>query len=84
MSEVIAADKLRLHIEAVERLESEEQGLKEDKKERYALMKAEGFNVKVARKLIAMRKRDPNDRTTEETELALYAEALGMQLGFEI
>lgn len=84
MSQAIAADEIRLLVERYERLDEEEKGLKDDKKDVLAEAKARGFNVKVLRKIIAMRKRDPNDRTTEEAELALYASALGMQLGFDI
>lgn len=84
MSETIAVDILRQHVEAIERLESEEVGLRDDKKDRYALLKAEGFDVKQVRKLIAMRKKRTEERTTEEAVLATYAAALGMQLGFDI
>jgi len=84
MSDNIAADQLRAHVEAIERLESEGQGLKDDKKDRYLQMKSEGFDVKQVRKLIAMRKKDPKDRTHEEGILATYAAALNMQLGFDI
>ncbi|GLV28174.1 UPF0335 protein [Sphingobium sp. TomTYG75] len=83
MSDNIAADKLRLHVEAIERLESEEKGLKDDKRDRYLTLKSEGFDPKVVRKLVAMRKKDPNDRTTEEAVLATYMAALNMQTGFD-
>lgn len=84
MSDNIAADILRQHVEAIERLESEEQGLKDDKKDRYLALKAEGFDVKAVRKLIAMRKKRTDERTQEEAILATYAAALNMQLGFDI
>lgn len=84
MSDNIAVEQFRAHVEAIERLESEEQGIKDDKKDRYALMKSEGYDIKQVRKLITMRKKDPNDRTHEEGILATYAAALNMQLGFDI
>lgn len=84
MSDNFAADQLRLLIERYERLDEEEQGLKDDKKDVLLEARGRGFNVKVMRKLIAMRKRDPIERTTEEAELAIYAAALGMQLGLDI
>lgn len=84
MSDSIAADILRQHVEAIERLESEEQGLKEDKKDRYAALKSEGFDVKAVRKLVAMRKKRTDERTQEEAILATYAAALDVQLGFDI
>lgn len=84
MSDNIAVDILRQHVEAIERLESEEQGLKDDKKVRYLALKSEGFDVKAVRKLVAMRKKRADERTQEEAVLATYAAALGMQLGFDI
>ncbi|OAH41274.1 hypothetical protein AX777_11350 [Sphingobium yanoikuyae] len=84
MSDNIAVDILRQHVEAIERLESEEQGLKDDKKDRYLALKSEGFDVKAVRKLVAMRKKRADERTQEEAVLATYAAALGMQLGFDI
>lgn len=84
MSDNIAVDILRQHVEAIERLESEEQGLKDDKKDRYLALKSEGFDVKAVRKLVGMRKKRADERTQEEAVLATYAAALGMQLGFDI
>lgn len=84
MSDNIAVDILRQHVEAIERLESEKAGIGDDIKDRYLALKSDGFDVKVIRKLIAMRKKRPEDRTQEEAVLATYAAALGMQLGFDI
>lgn len=84
MTSALPADEIRLLVERYERLDGEEKGLKDDKKDVLAEAKARGFNVKVLRKIIAMRKLNQDDRTTEEAELALYAAALGMQLGFDI
>lgn len=84
MSDNIAADQLRLHVEALERLASEKAGIAEDEKERFALAKSDGFDVKALRQLLAMRKKRQDERTQEEAVLATYAAALGMQLGFDI
>ena len=84
MTSALPADEIRLLVERYERLDEEEKGLKDDKKDVLLEAKARGFNVKVLRKIIAMRKRNQDDRTTEEAELALYAAALNMQLGFDI
>lgn len=84
MSNVIAADALRLHIEALERLDSERQGIAEDTKERYALAKSEGFDPKTMRKIIARRKLDAQIQAEADMLLATYATALGMQMSFDL
>lgn len=84
MSNVIAADALRLHIEAIERLDSERQGIAEDTKERYALAKGEGFDVKTMRKVIARRKLEPHILEEADALLATYCIALGMQMSFDL
>ncbi len=84
MSQNFAADQLRLLVERVERLEDEKKGIGEDIKDVYLEAKATGFDPKIMRKLVAMRKKNPNDRAEEEAILATYAAALGMQLGFDI
>ena len=83
MSENFAADDLRNGIERIERLETEKQGIADDIKDTYAEYKAKGFDPKAMRKIIAMRKRDTNDRQTEEAVLATYMAALNMQSGFD-
>ncbi|WP_293921107.1 DUF2312 domain-containing protein [Sphingobium sp. UBA5915] len=84
MSDNVAVEVLRQHIEAIERLESEKTGIGDDIKDRYSALKAEGFDVKACRKLVAMRKKRTDERTQEEAVLATYAAALNMQLGFDI
>ncbi|MDF0543358.1 DUF2312 domain-containing protein [Sphingobium sp. H39-3-25] len=84
MSENVAADELRLLVERYERLDEEAKGLAEDKKDVLLEAKSRGFCTKTIRKIIAARKKDPNDRATEEAIYASYASALGMQLGFDI
>ncbi len=73
-----ARDQLRALVERIERLEEEKKAIAEDIKEVYAEAKALGFDTKVLRKVITMRKKDPQEREEEEAMLALYLSALGM------
>ncbi len=77
-AEGIAADELKQFIERVERLEEEQAGLAEDKKEVYAEAKGRGFDVKTIRKIVAMRKQDESDRKEQAAILELYCQALGL------
>ena len=74
----IAADRLRSLVERIERLEEEKKALQEDIKDVYAEAKGNGFDVKILRKIISMRKRDRAEIDEEETILELYLRALGM------
>ncbi|ALG71691.1 MULTISPECIES: DUF2312 domain-containing protein [Azospirillum] len=80
MSDVggIAADRLKSFVERIERLEEEKRGLQEDIKEVYAEAKGTGFDVKIIRQIIRLRKMDKADRQEQEAILELYKEALGM------
>lgn len=80
----IAADKLRLLIERIERLEDEKKGLGDDIKDVYLEAKATGFDVKTMRQIVRIRKMQPHDRQEAEALLSTYAAALGMQLWFDI
>ena len=74
----VAADQLKTIIERIERLEEEKKEVGEQIKEVYAEAKGNGFDTKTLRKVIAMRKKDPNERSEEEAMLDLYLSALGM------
>ncbi|MTI16542.1 DUF2312 domain-containing protein [Rhodobacteraceae bacterium RKSG542] len=74
----VAADQLRSFIERVERLEEEKKVISDDIKDVYAEAKGNGFDVKVMRKIIALRKRQPHEREEEEAIMDLYLHALGM------
>ena len=74
----VAADQLRSIVERIERLEEEKKALAEDIKDVYAEAKGNGFDTKILRKLISMRKRDRAELDEEETILELYLRALGM------
>jgi uncharacterized protein (UPF0335 family) len=73
----VAAERLRSFVQRIERLEEDKAGLGHDLKEVYAEAKGEGFDVKVLRKLISLRKRDPQQRREEEELLELYLSAIG-------
>lgn len=72
-----AQGRLRTIIERVERLEEDKKAILEDIKEVFAEAKGEGFDVKVLRKVIRMRKQDKAKRQEEEAILDLYLSALG-------
>ncbi len=74
----IAADRLRSLIERIERLEEERKALGSDIKDIYAEAKSAGFDVKVIRQLITIRKKEPAEIEEAETLLDLYRRALGM------
>jgi len=74
----VTADELRQFIERIERLEQEKKDLAEQVKEVMAEAKGRGYDTKVMRKVIALRKRDQNDIAEEEAVLEMYKEALGM------
>jgi uncharacterized protein (UPF0335 family) len=71
------ADRLRSFVDRIERLEEEKAGLADDIKDVYHEAKGEGFDVKVLRKVISLRKKDPQERAEEEELLELYLSALG-------
>jgi uncharacterized protein (UPF0335 family) len=74
----IAADRLRSLVERIERLEEEKKALGDDIKEVYAEAKGSGFDTKIMRQVIRLRKMDGDDRQEQETLLDLYKQALGM------
>ncbi len=74
----VTADELRQFIERIERLDAEKKDLAEQQKEVMAEAKGRGYDTKVMRKLIMLRKRDQNDIAEEEAILEMYKEALGM------
>jgi len=69
---------LKSIVERIERLEEEKKTVADDIKEVYAEAKGNGFDTKVLRKVIAIRKRDANERAEEEAILELYLSALGI------
>ncbi len=74
----IAADRLRSIIERIERLEEERRALGSDIKDIYAEAKSAGFDTKVLRQIISIRRKEPAEVEEQETLLDLYKRALGM------
>ena len=74
----IAGDRLKSLIERIERLEEEKRALGEDIKEVYAEAKGTGFDPKIMRQIIRIRRRDKDDLDEEESLLDVYKRALGM------
>ncbi len=74
----VAAAELRQFIERFERLEAEKQEIADQQKEVMAEAKGRGYDTRVMRKVIALRKRDKNDVAEEEAVMELYKAALGM------
>lgn len=72
-----AEGQLRSLVQRVERLEEEKKALAGDVKEVYAEAKSQGFDTKIMRKVVALRRKDPNERAEEETLIDLYLGALG-------
>lgn len=74
----VTAEELRQFIERVEQLEAEKRDLAEQLKETMAEAKGRGYDTKVLRKLIALRRRKPDEIAEEEAVLEAYKAALGM------
>ncbi|PHR19391.1 MAG: DUF2312 domain-containing protein [Hoeflea sp.] len=77
-SGAVARDQLRSIVERIERLEEEKKTIADDIKDVYGEAKSNGYDVKVLRKIIAIRKQDQNDRLEQEAILDTYLHALGM------
>ncbi len=74
----VTADELRQFIERWEQLESEKKDIAEQQKELMAEAKGRGYDTKVMRKVIALRKRKPDEIAEEEAIMEMYKTALGM------
>jgi uncharacterized protein (UPF0335 family) len=78
-----AKGQLKSLVERIEKLEEEKKAIAGDIKEIYAEAKAHGFDTKVLRKVIGLRKKDLHEREEEEAILDLYLHALGMAVAAE-
>jgi uncharacterized protein (UPF0335 family) len=78
MSEAIAVDELRLLIERIERLEEEKKGLGDDVRDVYSEGKSRGYDAKIMRQIVKLRKMPREDRQEMEAILDLYKAALGL------
>lgn len=71
-------DRLRLLIERIERLEEEKKGIADDVKDVYGEAKAVGYDAKIMRQIVRLRKMKPDDRAEQEAILDTYKAALGL------
>ena len=74
----VAGDRLKSFVERIERLEEEKAALTSDLRDVYAEAKGTGFDVKILRQIIRLRKMEDPDRKEQEELLDLYMRALGM------
>lgn len=74
----IAREQLRAFIERIERLEEEKKAIADDIRDVYAEAKGNGYDVKVMRQIVRLRKQEAHERQEEEAILDLYKHALGM------
>ena len=77
-------ERLRLLIERVERLEEEKKAISEDIRDVYAEAKAVGYDAKILRQIIKIRAMNADDRREHYALLGTYANALGLDLGFDL
>lgn len=78
MTYEIAADRLRLLIERIERLEEEKSSIASDIKDVYSEAKSAGFDTKAMKQVIRLRKKEKAERDAEEAIIDVYKEALGL------
>ena len=74
----VAGEELRQFVERFERLEIEKKDISDQQKEVMSEAKGRGYDTKVLRKIVGLRKREPQEISEEEAVLELYKEALGM------
>ncbi len=73
-----ADDQLRLFIERIERLEEERKGVADDIRDTYNEAKSQGYDAKIMRQIVRLRKMEPHDRLEMEAILDTYKAALGL------
>jgi uncharacterized protein (UPF0335 family) len=78
MSDIIQADQLRLLIERIERLEEEKKGISDDIKDVYGEAKAVGYDPKIMRTIVRLRRMEKNDRDEMDSLIETYRAALGL------
>ncbi len=78
-----AEGQLKTLVERIERLEEEKKTIAADIKEVYAEAKGNGFDIKILRKVISLRKKEPEERQEEEAMIDLYLAALGIVVNRE-
>ena len=74
----VAGEELRQFVERFERLEIEKKDISDQQKEVMAEAKSRGYDTRIMRKIVSLRKRDLEDVAEEEAILSMYKAALGM------
>ncbi|MCC2602007.1 DUF2312 domain-containing protein [Sphingopyxis yananensis] len=74
----VSDDQLRLFIERIERLEEEKKGISDDIRDVYLESKSQGYDPKIMRQIVRLRKLPPHDRKEMEAILDIYKNALGI------
>jgi uncharacterized protein (UPF0335 family) len=74
----VTADQLRLFIERIERLEEEKKGIADDIRDVYSEAKSNGYDAKIMRQIVRLRKMTNDDRAEMEAVLETYKSALGL------
>jgi uncharacterized protein (UPF0335 family) len=74
----ITADQLRLFIERIERLEEEKKGIMDDIKDVYSEVKGEGYDTKIVKQIVRLRKMEKDARDEADALLETYRAALGL------
>jgi uncharacterized protein (UPF0335 family) len=74
----VTADQLRLFIERIERLEEEKKGIADDIRDVYSEAKSNGYDSKIMRQIVRLRKMNHDDRMEMEAVLDTYKSALGL------
>ena len=78
MSDIIAADQLRLFIERIERLEEEKKGIADDIRDVYSEAKGQGYDTKTMRAIVRLRRMEKNARDEADALMDTYRIALGL------
>jgi uncharacterized protein (UPF0335 family) len=78
MSDFVQEDKLRLLIERIERLEEEKNGISDDIKDVYSEVKGEGYDTKIVKQIVRLRKMEKDARDEADALLETYRAALGL------
>ena len=78
MSDIVAADELRLLIERIERLEEEKKGISDDIKDVYGEAKARGYETKIMKQIVRLRRMEKHARDEADALLDTYRAALGL------
>jgi len=82
-TEQVAGEQIRAFVERIERLEEEKKTIGDDIKDVYSEAKGNGYDTKVLRRVVALRKQDQNERQEQEAILDLYLQAMGMSPQFD-